>query len=118
MAFKVFNFSSRITSMNHKERLLLRREDLSTALSSMKESSKPVDLNDPIGRLSRMDAIQQQQMVLNAKKQLEINLKLVDAALERLDKNEYGYCLACEEEIDHKRLLARPEAAFCTKCQK
>lgn len=84
----------------------------------MKESSKPVDLNDPIGRLSRMDAIQQQQMALNAKKQTEINLQLVDAALERLSNGEYGYCLQCEEEIDQKRLLAKPEASFCTKCQR
>ena len=96
----------------------MRKEELKETLASMKESSRPVDLNDPIGRLSRMDAIQQQQMALNARKQMEINLQLVDAALDRLEKGEYGYCLQCEDEIDHKRLLAKPEAAFCTKCQR
>lgn len=104
--------------MDFKKLLLSRKDELKETLSSMKESSRPVDLNDPIGRLSRMDAIQQQQMVLTAKKQTEINLQLVDAALERLEKGEYGYCLQCEEEIDQKRLLAKPEAAFCTKCQR
>lgn len=104
--------------MDFKKLLLTRKEELKETLSSMKESSRPVDLNDPIGRLSRMDAIQQQQMALNAKKQLEVNLQLIDAALERLEKGEYGYCLKCEEEIDQKRLLAKPEAAFCTKCQR
>lgn len=104
--------------MDFKKLLLTRKEELKETLSSMKESSRPVDLNDPIGRLSRMDAIQQQQMALNAKKQLEVNLQLIDAALERLEKGEYGYCLKCEEEIDQKRLQAKPEAAFCTKCQR
>ena len=104
--------------MDYKKILLTRKEELKETLSSMKESSRPVDLNDPIGRLSRMDAIQQQQMALNAKKQVEVNLQLVDAALARLEKGEYGYCLQCDEEIDEKRLLAKPEAAFCTKCQR
>lgn len=104
--------------MDFQKLLLSRKDELNETLSSMKESSKPVDLNDPIGRLSRMDAIQQQQMALNAKKQMEINLQLVDAALERLRKGEFGYCLECDEEIDQKRLLAKPEAAFCTKCQR
>jgi DnaK suppressor protein len=104
--------------MDYKKLLLDRKAELKEILTSMKESSRPVDLNDPIGRLSRMDAIQQQQMALNARKQLEINLQLVDAALERLEKGDFGYCLNCEEEIDQKRLLAKPEAAFCTKCQR
>lgn len=104
--------------MDFKQLLLQRKNELITHLDSMKESSKPVDLNDPIGRLSRMDAIQQQQMALNAKKQVELNLELVEAAFRRLKNDEYGICLSCEEEIEEKRLLAKPEAAFCTKCQR
>lgn len=104
--------------MDTKQILLKRKEELLESQLSLSESAKPVDLNDPIGRLSRMDAIQQQQMILNAKKQNELNLQLVDAALERLEKGIYGYCLNCEEEIAPKRLLAKPEAAFCTKCQR
>lgn len=46
--------------MTTKELLLKRKTELIELLNSMNESSRPVDLNDPIGRLSRMDAIQQQ----------------------------------------------------------
>ncbi len=94
-----------------------RKKDLEESLETLKEAAKPVDLNEPIGRLSRMDAIQQQQMALNNRKQLELNLELVDQALKRLEDGEYGYCLKCEDEINSKRLLARPEAPFCTSCQ-
>lgn len=117
MAFYKSTYSNFHLKMDYNKLLYERLEELRGTLASMKESARPVDLNDPIGRLSRMDAIQQQQMALNAKKQLEINLQLVDAALARLKKGEFGYCLKCEEEIDEKRLLAKPEAAFCTNCQ-
>lgn len=104
--------------MDYKKLLQDRRLEMLAHLESMKESAKPVDLNDPIGRLSRMDAIQQQQMILNAKKQLEVNLQLVEAALKRVEEGTYGICQLCEEEIEAKRLLAKPEAAFCLKCQR
>ncbi len=104
--------------MDPKKRLLHRKKDLEETLKSMQESAKPVDLNEPIGRLSRMDAMAQQQMALNAKKQVETNLRLVDAALKRVEDGSYGYCLECDEEISDKRLQAKPEAAFCTNCQK
>ena len=38
-------------------------------------------------------------------------------ALNRLDSGSYGVCVACDEEISQKRLLAVPEALRCTRCQ-
>ena len=103
---------------DYKQLLAERKEEILQRLRAINESAKPVDLNEPIGRLTRMDAIQQQQMALNSKKQLEIDLQLVEQAVKRLEDDEYGICLSCEEEIDEKRLQAKPEAPFCTKCQK
>lgn len=100
-----------------KTLLLNRKKELDDQLKSLGTSAKPVDLNDPIGRLSRMDAIQQQQMALNAKRQTENSIQQVEAALARIDDGTYGVCLKCEEEISEKRLLAKPEAPFCTDCQ-
>ena len=102
---------------DYEKLLEQRKQDLEKSLETLKEAAKPVDLNEPIGRLSRMDAIQQQQMALNNRKQLELNLQLVDSALKRLEDGEYGFCLKCEDEINSKRLAARPEAPFCTNCQ-
>lgn len=44
-------------------------------------------------------------------------LKLVDAALERIDSHEYGICLSCGEPISSKRLEAIPWAICCVDCQ-
>jgi DnaK suppressor protein len=44
-------------------------------------------------------------------------LRLIDAALERLDRGEFGVCLHCEEDIPERRLHAVPWAEFCVPCQ-
>ena len=44
-------------------------------------------------------------------------LRLVEEALDRLDAGDYGICLACDEAIAEKRLLALPWARYCVTCQ-
>ena len=94
------------------ERLLLERN-----LQLTKEGSKPVELGTPLGRLSRMDAIQQQEMTKAGRSTLETRLRQVRASLEAYRMDGYGYCRSCEEPIGYRRLKARPEAPFCLSCQ-
>ncbi|MEX0870048.1 MAG: TraR/DksA family transcriptional regulator [Candidatus Spechtbacterales bacterium] len=49
---------------------------------------------------------------------LELRLKAVNDALERIDKGSYGICANCNEEIPEKRLEAMPEANICLECSK
>ena len=44
-------------------------------------------------------------------------LKKIDEALERLNKNTYGICESCEEEIPYQRLKARPVTTLCIACK-
>ncbi len=96
------------------ERDRLRLED---HLQLTKEGSQPVQLGTPIGRLSRMDAIQQQQMTKAGRASLDIKLRQVRASLAAYRKGDYGYCRSCHEPIGYPRLKARPEAPFCLTCQ-
>lgn len=93
------------------------RARLEEVLEISKEGSRPVNLDEPIGRLSRMDAIQQQQMTIANRGAYERKLRQIEAALEAIDKDEYGNCRACEEPIGYRRLKARPETPFCLECQ-
>ncbi len=93
------------------------RARLGEVLKISKDGAKPVDLDEPIGRLSRMDAIQQQQMTKANRSAYERKLRQIEAALETLDKDEYGYCRSCEEPVGYRRLKARPETPFCLECQ-
>ncbi|HWB99641.1 MAG TPA: TraR/DksA family transcriptional regulator [Bryobacteraceae bacterium] len=44
-------------------------------------------------------------------------LRLVENALQRMEKGTYGVCTACEEEISLRRLMALPWTPCCLKCQ-
>jgi DnaK suppressor protein len=44
-------------------------------------------------------------------------LALIDAALERIDRDEFGFCARCEMTISSARLRAVPWASFCVPCQ-
>jgi len=93
------------------------RAELELGVSRTGEGSKPVDLDEPIGRLSRMEAMQQQQMAVANLRNMKIRLDQVRAALGRIGEQEYGLCLECEEPIAYKRLVARPESRFCIRCK-
>jgi DnaK suppressor protein len=91
--------------------------ELEQLLGHLATGAETVDLDQPIGRLSRMDAIQQQQMSAANKRTTELRLKLVGQALQAADAGDYGVCRKCDEPIGYRRLAARPEAALCVACQ-
>ncbi len=97
--------------------LLQLQKDLQALLDNTTESVQTVDLDQPIGRLSRMDAIQQQKMAKANRAAHQLRAKQVVVALSAIEKDEYGFCKLCEEPIGFKRLRAKPEAPFCVNCQ-
>lgn len=100
-----------------RQKLLALRAELAAFKVATRESSKPVDLNQPIGRLTRIDAIQQQKLTQANRRRNEIRLQQTEAALGRLRSDHYGFCNMCEEDIDEPRLEARPETPLCLDCQ-
>lgn len=44
-------------------------------------------------------------------------LRAVEDAMERIDREDYGVCASCEDPIELKRLEAIPWARFCRSCQ-
>ncbi len=100
-----------------REDLLTLRDDLTTLLALSHADAKPVSLESPIGRLSRMDAIQQQQMAKASRSMSQLRLKQVAGALGAIEQGDYGSCKRCEEPIGYRRLKAKPETPFCVECQ-
>ena len=97
--------------------LLNLRDELRKLLDDSSNGAQPVSLDEPIGRLSRMDAMQQQSMVQANRRTAHTRLTRIESALRRYDDDEYGVCVECEEEIGYARLKAQPEAPFCINCQ-
>ena len=94
-----------------KTRLLEMKAELEAQRQVNKDALDTVELDQSkVGRLSRMDAIQIQEMARANEKRRQVELQRVEAALARLESGEYGYCIATGEEIDRKRLELDPAA--------
>jgi DnaK suppressor protein len=97
--------------------LIARKEDLMRLRTQSSESRDAVELDQTRqGRLSRLDAMQQQEMAKEAERRREIDLKRINAALERIEQGDFGYCVMCEEEIAAKRLELDPAIPNCIAC--
>lgn len=100
-----------------RQRLLTERDELTHDAEVTAEERDVVVLDQTsVGRLSRMDALQNQAMQVETERRREIELKRIDAALKRIDEDEYGYCVSCGEEIQPKRLDMDPANPVCVDC--
>jgi len=94
-----------------------QKEKAHEDLISYKEAARPVELDQTRqGRLSRMDAMQQQAMTQASIQRIELELKRIDATLIRLNSEDYGYCIRCGEEIEWARLKINPSVVVCKDC--
>ncbi len=94
------------------------KRSLDEMLDISRDGVRPVELDQPIGRISRIDAIQQQKMLTANRNNSKRRLRLVHAALASLERDEYRLCVECEEPINYRRLKAKPESRFCLDCQR
>ena len=100
-----------------EEQLKSLKTNLEELLDSSEAYTRPVALDEPIGRLSRMDAIQQKEMACSNRRNYEIRLQQISAALAAVRREEYGECNLCGDDIGYLRLKARPEAPLCVDCR-
>ena len=90
---------------------------LERSMKMTEEAARPVQLDQTtVGRLSRMDEMQNQALTKNLREREQIKAALLKQALERLDVGTYGTCLECAGPIPVERLLVFPEAPSCGHC--
>ena len=95
------------------------REELAVLSAVGVQARAPVELDQQsVGRLSRMDAMQQQSMDLAREERRRARLAVLAAALRRLDEGDFGDCLACGEEIAKARLEVDAAVTLCIDCQR
>ena len=100
-----------------KRQLENQRKELLRRVEITQEDRKPVVLDQSqVGRLSRMDAMQVQEMALEQERRREIEIKKINAALVRIAEGEYGFCSKCGQGISSKRLEFDPSTPMCVDC--
>ena len=102
---------------NYKKQLEKMRSDLDSLESAFEASSATVILDQTsVGRLSRMDAMQGQQMALESGRRRKEKLLQIKSALNRIEAGTFGYCSVCENEIASGRLSINPAVTRCVDC--
>lgn len=71
-----------------------------------------------VGRLSRMDALQNQAMAKAQQQRRDQQKQRLISALRRIEQDEFGYCVDCGDEIAASRLDLDPAAIRCISCAK
>ena len=100
-----------------KQDLLTQRDELQELEQEFSKAGGTVVLDQSsVGRLSRMDAMQAQQMALETSRRRQLQAQKIEGALRRIESADFGYCNVCEEEIDPRRLQVDPSNTRCVKC--
>lgn len=85
-------------------------------VKSLKELTRAIAPDDAIGRVSRMDAINNKSVNEAALRQSEAKLKSLNEALERINEPDFGICIKCKAAIPTGRLVLMPESRKCMRC--
>ena len=108
--------------MKSREKEQLKKkieEDIKNVIRKINEYSeicKPIPPANAIGRVSRMDAINNKSVVESALLEAKKRLQKLNYSLKNLAKQDFGYCLKCKKTISFNRLIIRPESTCCIKC--
>ena len=86
------------------------------SISSYKELSKPIAPENAIGRISRMDAINNKTVNEAALKIAEQKLNNLKVALSNIGDPDFGLCSRCKSQIPIGRILLMPHSRFCVNC--
>jgi DnaK suppressor protein len=106
-----------IDMRDFKQLLLVLQAELLALKATGEEAASIVMLDQSsVGRLSRMDALQGQAMAQERCRRRELELKKIAAALQRIEKDDYGLCQECNEPIAQRRLEFNPAVAYCIAC--
>lgn len=99
-----------------KQKLLIEISLTEKSIKEYKELTKPIAPDCAIGRVSRMDAINNKSVLEASLRQAESKLRNLKRVFSQLGSKEFGICLKCKQPIPLGRILIRPESLFCVNC--
>ncbi len=100
----------------YRNKLTELRSEIEDYLKKSEDSAAAVEPDKALGRLSRMEAMQDQQMVLELRRRKKRQLVETGNALSRIEQGNFGFCIFCGKSISPDRLDAFPEVQTCVNC--
>ncbi len=101
----------------YKEKLLKKKEEIINKISEVYNQSKEVESGIAQDLVDKAESSYTKEFLLSLSDAERKQLFLIDEALKRIEKNEYGVCQMCNKDIGKKRLDAVPWTPYCIECQ-
>lgn len=98
------------------EKIKVEIEQTQKSIVSLEEKIKPIAPDDSIGRLSRMDAIQNKSVNEASLRAARVKLTQLKHAMANIDDPDFGTCDMCMEPIPAGRIMLMPETTRCVNC--
>ncbi|MCK4975135.1 MAG: TraR/DksA C4-type zinc finger protein [Sulfurimonas sp.] len=99
-----------------KDKIIEDIASIEKEILDLQEKTKPIAPDCSLGRLTRLEMIGEQQVNEHALHEAQIRLNKLKYAIQKVDKESYGTCAECEEEIVFGRLMLLPESTHCITC--
>ena len=100
-----------------KDILEARKQEIVSQAETTKEIGMTFDPDDLPDEVDLASSEADQSMNLRLRDRERVLLRKVEKALRKIEEGEYGNCESCGEDIEIKRLEARPVAEFCIRCK-
>ncbi|MCW5520810.1 TraR/DksA C4-type zinc finger protein [Aureitalea sp. L0-47] len=107
--------------MNKEEiKKRIREEIIDTValVNKYRDLTKPIAPENAIGRVSRMDAINNKSVNEAALRKAETKLTNLEVALTKVDDPDFGICIRCKNQIPLGRIMLLPHTVTCVNCAK
>ncbi|MCB0794773.1 MAG: TraR/DksA C4-type zinc finger protein [Flavobacteriales bacterium] len=105
-----------MAAANVREAIEQEIEKVRSSIADMKAMTGPVSPDDAIGRISRMDAINNQSITDAALRHAESKLEQLERMRLRVDEPAFGRCVRCGKGIPVQRMLLMPHSDRCVRC--
>ena len=93
-------------------------KETKTKVSKYLELSQPISPENAIGRISRMDAINNKSVLEAALREAQSKLSQLKNTFQKIESSDFGLCKICKKNIPFGRLMIRPESELCVNCAK
>jgi DnaK suppressor protein len=100
-----------------KKKLLERKQKILEKLTELDTESKEVETDIAQDVVDKAESSYTKEFLLSLSDAERSQLFLIDNALKRLQRGEFGICQMCQKEVGKKRLEVLPWTPFCIDCQ-
>ena len=98
------------------EKLISEKQKIEEEIKTLEDKTQPISPENSLGRVSRMDAINNKGVAEFSLRQAQRRLNAVNAWLSKYEMDAFGKCARCRNDIPFIRLMFMPHSLKCMHC--